>query len=59
MKSKYIGITTPVFFEDKLLIVFSKDWIQKFDGIPEFRVSIDKKRRLCITSIKGVKDVVE
>ena len=59
MKSKTIGVTTPLFFEDKLLIVFSKEWIGKFDGIPQFVISIDKKKRLCLTSIKEVKDVVE
>lgn len=54
-----LGITTPLLFENKLLIIFSKDWIEQFDSIPQFVISIDNKKRLCITSIKGVKDVVE
>lgn len=54
-----IGITIPLLFENYLIISLSKDWINQFSSVPQFRVSIDKKRRLCITSIKGVKDVVE
>jgi len=54
-----LGITAPLFFDNKLLIVFSKDWIEKFDGIPQFVISIDNKKRLCLTSIKEIKDVVE
>ena len=57
MQSKHIGIVTPLLFEDKLLISFSKDWIQKFDGIPQFVVAIDKGI-LCITSLQEIKDVV-
>ena len=54
-----IEIITPLLFENYLIVSLSKDWINQFSSVPQFRVSIDKKRRLCITSIKGVKDVVE
>ena len=54
-----MGITIPLLFENYLIISLSKDWINQFSSVPQFRVSIDKKRRLCITSIKEVKDVVE
>ena len=50
---------TPLLFENYLIVTLSKDWINKFSGIPEFRVSIDKERRLCITSLQEIKDVVE
>lgn len=59
MKNKHIGIVTPLLFEDKLLISLSKDWINSFSGVPEFIVTIDNKRRLCITSLQEIKDVVE
>lgn len=58
MKSKHIRIVTPLLFDDKLLISLSKDWINSFERIPEFIVTIDNKRRLSITSLQEVKDVV-
>ena len=54
-----LGSITPTFFENYLIFSLSKDWINKFSGIPEFVVFIDNKRRLCITSIQEIKDDVE
>lgn len=50
--------TTPLLFENKLFISFSKDWIEKFDSIPQFEISIDEKKRLCLKSIEEIKDDV-
>jgi len=54
-----LGSITPTFFENYLILSLSKDWINKFSGIPEFVVIIDNKRRLCIASIQEIKDDVE
>jgi hypothetical protein len=53
-----LGTTTPLLFENKLFISFSKDWIEKFDSIPQFEISIDEKKRLCLKSIEEIKDDV-
>ena len=48
MKQKTIGAITPYFFEDKLIISLSKEWIELFQDIPKFNVIIDAKNRLVL-----------
>jgi len=37
-------------FEDSILVSLTKDWINHFNGIPEFEVFLDNKRRLHLVS---------
>jgi len=53
-----LGIISPLLFSDFLILSLTKNWLEKFSGIPEFNVSIDKKGHLCITSVEEVKDDV-
>ena len=46
---------TPLLFENYLIITLSKDWINKFSGIPEFSVMINNTGKLCITSESSIK----
>ena len=46
MKNKQIGTIAPFFFEDKLLIALSKDWVDVFKKLPSFEVTIDNRNRL-------------
>lgn len=50
-----LGTITPLFFEEGLIIALAKEWIDQFSSIPRFNVNIDKKGRLCITSMEGLK----
>ena len=50
-----LGIITPLLFEQCLIIALTKDWIDQFSSIPKFDVSINKKGRLCIISVEGLK----
>lgn len=49
-----LGTISPLIFEDNLIIALSKDWINHFQSMPKFDVSIDKKGRLCIISSEEV-----
>lgn len=55
MKSKQIGIVTPLLFEDNLLITLSKDWIGVFEKLPTFKVQVDSNKRLNLTSQDQIK----
>ena len=50
MKEQKLNSVKAHFFEDHLIISLDKKWIEKFDGIPTFTTSIDKKNRLCLCS---------
>lgn len=43
-----IGEVSPLFFEDKLIISLSKEWIKLFHEIPKFKILIDNKNRLIL-----------
>lgn len=43
-----LGEITPHFFEDKLIISLSKEWINLFNEIPKFKITLDKKNRLVL-----------
>jgi len=45
-----LGTISPLIFSDSLIIGLTKDWINHFQSVPKFDVSIDKKGRLCIIS---------
>ena len=45
-----LGTISPLIFEDSLIISLTKDWINHFQSVPKFDVSIDKAGRLCIIS---------
>jgi len=45
-----LGTISPLIFSDSLIISLTKDWINHFQSVPKFDVSIDKKGRLCIIS---------
>ena len=48
MKQKTIGVITPYFFEDKLIISLSKEWVELFQEIPKFNIIIDNRNRLVL-----------
>lgn len=50
-----LGTISPLLFEESLIIALAKDWINHFQSVPKFDVSIDKKGRLCIISEEGLK----
>jgi len=45
-----LGTISPLIFEDSLIIALTKNWVNHFQSMPKFDVSIDKKGRLCIVS---------
>lgn len=47
---KKIGKVSPYLFGDHLVIALSKDWINVFNGVPQFVVCLDEKNRLVIVS---------
>jgi len=47
---------SPYLFEKNLIFALDAKWISVFGGELSFRVSIDKKRRLCIISEQHVKE---
>jgi hypothetical protein len=49
-----LGITTPLLFEENLIISFAKDWINQFSEIPKFNVMINNNGKLCLTSIDSI-----
>jgi len=49
-----LGTISPLIFENSLIIALTKDWINHFQSVPKFDVSIDKKGRLCIISSEEV-----
>ena len=55
MMNKQIGTIAPFFFEDRLLIALSKDWINVFEKLPNFEIKIDSSNRLNITSKDRIK----
>ncbi len=50
-----LGTITPLLFEESLIFALTKEWISQFSSIPQFHVLIDKKGRLCIISMEGLK----
>lgn len=45
-----LGTISPYFFEDKLIISLSKEWINLFNEIPKFKVFLDGKNQLILQS---------
>lgn len=45
-----LGTISPLIFQDSLIISLTKDWINYFQSVPKFDVSIDKKGRLLLIS---------
>ena len=45
-----LGEISPYFFENKLIISLSKDWVGLFKEKPKFKVTLDKKNRLVLQS---------
>ena len=52
MKKQKIGSVSPHFFEDVMIISFSKKWLNHFDVIPTFDVTIDQSDRVHLISPK-------
>ena len=50
-----LGTVSPLLFEQSLIIVLAKDWINQFSSVPQFDVSINKKGKLCIISTEELK----
>jgi len=50
-----LGTISPLIFQDSLIISLTKDWINYFQSVPKFDVSIDKKGRLCIIAKEKLK----
>jgi hypothetical protein len=57
MEPKKLGEISPYFFEDKLLISLSKDWVSYFGKIPEFEVILDKTGHLVLRTKDELKEV--
>ena len=51
-----LGTIIPMNFEGYLIFSLSKEWINKFQGIPKFIVCINKHGKLCITSHDKLKN---
>ncbi len=45
-----LGEISPYFFENKLIISLSKEWIEYFGKIPDFEVILEKNGRLLLRS---------
>lgn len=56
---KTLESVIPHFFEDRLIISLSKEWVDIFGKIPEFKVFIDSKNRLTLQSKEIQKTVSE
>ncbi len=41
---------SPYFFENKLIISLSRDWLRLFKEVPKFKVTLDKRNRLVLQS---------
>ena len=39
---------SPYFFEDKMIISLSREWMRLFKETPKFKVILDKKNRLVL-----------
>lgn len=52
MRQQILQKISPILFEDKLLISFSKEWLKIFGKIPDFDVIIDKDNRLHLVGPK-------
>ena len=50
-----LGTISPLIFQDSLIISLTKDWINHFQSVPKFDVSIDKKGRLLLISKDFIK----
>lgn len=53
-----LGEITPYFFEGKLIISLSKEWIESFGNIPKFEVKIDKNKKLVLQSKSSIQKEV-
>jgi len=42
----------PYFFQNFLILAFDSQWIEKFNGVPTFIVTIDDENRLHLVSEK-------
>jgi len=58
MKEQKLGIVSPHFFEDFLILSLSKHWINYHGQIPCFDIVINKEGRLCLIGpkVEGNKD---
>ena len=50
-----LGTISPLLFNESLIIALAKDWINHFQSVPKFDVSIDKKGRLLLISKDFIK----
>lgn len=50
-----LGIITPMNLDGYLIFSLSKEWINRFSGIPKFRIMINNNGKLCITSELSIK----
>jgi len=49
---KHLGVITPHFFDDHLIIALSRQWVNLYGKIPRFEAIIDKENRLCLIGPK-------
>ncbi len=52
---KKLGIISPHIFEDKLILSFSKNWMNQFGKVPEFDIFMDKNKLHLISKQKVTK----
>ena len=45
-----LGTISPYFFEDKLIISLSREWMKLFNEMPKFKVFLDRKNQLVLQS---------
>jgi len=50
-----LGTVKPLLFDQSLIISLDKEWINNFSMIPTFKVTINNKGNLCITSQNTIK----
>lgn len=50
-----LGTVSPLIFNDSLIIALTKDWINHFQSVPKFDVSINNTGKLCIISTEALK----
>jgi hypothetical protein len=50
-------IIKPYFFQDSLVISLTKEWINHFNGIPEFEVFLDNKKQIHLISKSFQKEI--
>lgn len=56
MKSKQIAQVLPHLVEGYLIIALEQKWLEVFNEIPPFNVTIDENNRLNLCSVKPIKN---